>query len=254
MTQEKLLDKLAKLKAMADSAKAIGSEAEAQAFAEKLQQMLLDHDLKMTDIEFSDRDRDEPIEERMIDYSKFPDVKVRGARVQWMETLAAVIAKAHFCQIMVLPNSSRLGLIGRASHIAVAEFMIVTLQRAAESIADKEYVRYFYECRDRGDVTQARGFRAAFLMGFITRLKIRYGTTRELAASTGSTALVRLNKEEAALAAHLAARSGRNAKGLARRRVENAEGFRRGTAAADRVGLRSNAIGGATKTAVGQLR
>ncbi len=49
--KEKHLDKISKLLAMAESAKAIGNTDEAGAFATKAQKMLLQHDLSMDDVE-----------------------------------------------------------------------------------------------------------------------------------------------------------------------------------------------------------
>lgn len=51
MKDSKILDKLNKLLAMSAGAKAIGSEAEAAAFAEKIQELLDRHNLSMTDVE-----------------------------------------------------------------------------------------------------------------------------------------------------------------------------------------------------------
>jgi hypothetical protein len=53
MTQEKILDKLGKIKAHMESAQEIGNEAEAQAFAAMLQSLLLKHKLEMTDIQYT---------------------------------------------------------------------------------------------------------------------------------------------------------------------------------------------------------
>jgi 1,6-anhydro-N-acetylmuramate kinase len=50
MTQEKILEKLGKIKAHMESAQEIGNEAEAQAFASMLQNLLTKHKLEMTDI------------------------------------------------------------------------------------------------------------------------------------------------------------------------------------------------------------
>ena len=52
---------------MAEGAKAIGSEAEAQAFAEMLQKLLMDHKLEMTDLEFEEMEKEQPVERHMID-------------------------------------------------------------------------------------------------------------------------------------------------------------------------------------------
>ena len=66
MTQEKILEKLGKIKAMADSAKEIGNEAEAQAFAAMLQNLLLKHKLDMTDVQYGVHLQEEPVEQSFV--------------------------------------------------------------------------------------------------------------------------------------------------------------------------------------------
>jgi hypothetical protein len=258
------LDKLAKLKRHADSAAEIGSLAEAEAFAALFQRMLLKHKLEATDLEFAQEARDEPVGRHPIDYDKYPDVKVRATRVEWIEKLAGVVARAHFCQILVHPRSSQITLLGRRSDAAVAEYMIITLQRAAERLATAEYtvftnmvVKQCAVClRDQRDShpghvftpnwQRARGFKAAFLQSFIVRLHERYRAERAAAATSSSTALVRLNTAEAAVSDFLKREGYGKATKLARSVSQNLDGHRRGRAAADRVNLRSNAVGDGT--------
>ena len=47
-TQEKVIDKIRKLNAMAEGAEKIGNRTEAEAFATKVQEMLLNHKLTMS--------------------------------------------------------------------------------------------------------------------------------------------------------------------------------------------------------------
>src|SRR4051812_11592634 len=104
MTTEKIVEKLAKIKAHADSAKAIGNEQEAQAFAGMLQQMLLKHKLEMSDLDYRKEMESEPIIEHWPEtefvadkvgyhyrYKIAPDIDI-GPRTQWIEELAMLIA------------------------------------------------------------------------------------------------------------------------------------------------------------------
>ena len=52
---EKLIDKLKKIKAHADSAEKIGNEEEAYAFAAMLQKLLAKHNLDMSQIEWEEK-------------------------------------------------------------------------------------------------------------------------------------------------------------------------------------------------------
>ena len=67
MTDGKILEKLGKIKNHMESAKEIGNEAEAQAFAAMLQTLLLKHKLSLTDVEYASEMKDEPIVEKRPD-------------------------------------------------------------------------------------------------------------------------------------------------------------------------------------------
>ena len=227
--REKILDKLIKIKAHAESAAKIGSEAEAEAFAAMLQQLLLRHKIDMTDLEIEKEEAEEPVDKYTIDWQ---DVKVRGARIAWIERLAGIVARAYFCRILVHPNSSRITLVGRKSDAAVAEFMIVTLVRAAEQLARKEYGKVF-----RMDKYAARGFMPSFLKSFTVRIAERIEDERRTASTSTSTALVRINRAESAVTDFMKQFTKKAAMVRGSRDDGNAEGYRRGRAMADAINL-----------------
>lgn len=246
MTTDKILDKLAKIKAHMESAKKIGSEAEAQAFAEMLQKLLLKHKLDMTDIEVEAEEKAEPVDRYDVDLDSH-GLKTKASRVGWSEKLAVIVARAHFCRILIYRGSNLITIVGRKSDAAVAEFLYVTLLRAAESIAQKEYVKFFYECRDAGDVRRARGFKASFLVAFVSRIEYRLDQVRRAEASS-STAIVRVNRAELAVKQFMDGMKTRTIKSLTHV-AKNAEGYNRGKAAADRVNLTGNAFEGSASAA-----
>jgi len=262
MTQDKLLDKLQKIKKMADGAAAIGSEAEAQAFAEMLQKMLIEHKLEMSDIEFEAYEKEEAVVKQMIDYSKYPDLELKKTRVLWTERLAGVIARAHMCRILVHTGSNRISLVGRKDDIAVAEYMIVTLFRATEKIAKTAHMKYIWEVYKRdGDTHAAQGFKKAFIQSFIMRLADRY--REEQAKHKSSTALVRLsgqaaddfiNKKTVDPNTGREKKDYKNAYSLTNRLSRNSEGHHRGREAANQVNLRANAMGAGSTSTKGQLK
>ncbi len=63
---------------------------------------------------------------------------------------------------------------GRRSQATVASEVYLKLVLLAEALADKEYVKYFYEMKRLGDERRARGFRTSFLLGFCSRVDARY--------------------------------------------------------------------------------
>lgn len=256
-SQERLLEKLAKIKAMAEGAKAIGSEAEAQAFADMLNDLLVKHKIEMSDVEFANLEREEPVEREpwaetnartktLIDAG----VRHRKNRVLWMERLAGVIARAHCCQTIVYSGSSTISLVGRRSDRAVADYMIVTLTRAAQDLAKHQLQKYRWEVYKRdGHCRAAQGFHAAFLQAFVMRLMERFDDRRrqrEQAEGSTCTALVRIDKEQKAvddfIKAAKEAKTLHNAAGLRRVAEHHGEGIKRGRASADAVSLDGKAI------------
>jgi hypothetical protein len=118
-------------------------------------------------------------------------------------------------------------------------------------MADDEYVKFFYECRDAGDVTRARGFRPAWLDAFVGRIAERFKEERARAVAanpspvdapgTGpSTALLRLDQSLVKVRAYIDEKFQRKARyssALNGGRSSHAEGRARGRSAADRMQL-----------------
>ena len=249
MVTEKLIDKLGKLKRHAESAKQIGNEAEAQAFAEMFQRLVFANKIDVTELDFSQQEKDEPVDKHYIDYRKH-DMRLKRRRIEWIERLAQVVAEAHFCRILVHPGSSRVTLVGRKSDCEVAEYVLVTLQRAAEKMAKKAYYKYWFELFDQygpGGTGKAAGFKSSWLDSFVNRLAQRYYEMRQVATGS-STALVRVNRAEKAVADWISEHTKGHATGLSRHGRWNEHGRQQGRAAADALDL------GSPKAVKGQER
>lgn len=243
MSDDKILDKLQKIKRHMDSAKEIGNIAEAEVFAGVLQKLLLKHKLDMSDIEFETFEKEQPVAEYFVNWRKH-DIKPKRQRIKWVETLASVIAKAHFCRILVHPKSNFITLVGRHEDAAVAEFMLVTLYRAADKMSEKADYHHRLECkRERREI--GHGFRESWLAAFVTRLMNRY--QEERGSHRESTMLVRINRAEKSVEDFI--RQGQENKEIGKKStalkssgVYHAEGYRQGHAAAEKIDLRTNAI------------
>lgn len=246
--RDKVIEKLLKIKAHAESAAKIGSEAEAEAFAAMLQQLLLKHKIELTDLEVEQEEADEPVDKYAVDWQ---DVRVRANRVMWIERLAGVVARAYFCRTLVHPGSSRITLVGRRSDAAVAEFMIVTLTRLAQKLAKKERDKVY-----RQDRAASAGFQSSFLKSFIVRIAERFEEERGTATSSSCTALVRVNRAEAAVNEFMSQGQFKKAAVVRGSREDaNALGWRRGREVADGLNLRARAVeAGTSPQAARQLR
>lgn len=250
--RQKLLDRIRKMHAKAESAKAIGSEHEAATFAAAVAKMLTKYKLDMSDLEFSQIEKTEPIDNHVV-----PGAGKR-TRSLWAENLAAVVADAHFCRIMVSRRSDDIWLVGRETDRKVAEFVFITLRRTADELSDKEARAFRKKQRAQYGATLGfdQNFRAAWLNAFITRIHERYleeqRQQKELARSTG-TSLVRLDQSREAVAKHMDAQKLGRAKPLRGKRSANAEGHIRGRAAGSAVNIRGTGLGEGSASSRGQI-
>jgi hypothetical protein len=239
MTKEKILDKLQKIKKHQESAEEIGNEAEAQAFAEMLQKLLFTHRLEMSDLDFEKMEAEEPIETHPIRYPE--DLKHKRSRVVWRERLTSIVARAHFCRILVRSGSSQCTLVGRKSDVEIAEYMIITLMSTCRKLSKQAESKY----RRETGLGSGSGFRDSWLAAFIARLEQRFTELRRDHETSSSVALVRVNKSEAAVNDFM--KKFGKATQIGRLEATNSEGWHRGRAAADAINLRANAMGASAR-------
>lgn len=256
MSNDKLLEKLAKIKAHAESAKDIGNEAEAQAFAGMLQNLLLKHKLEMTDIQYIKEMESEPIiqsdpkiqwdrERKRYFYVDFPDVEVVMRRVGWMEQLAQVVAEYNACRILVVEGRSYIMFVGHKSNVAICEYLFITMLRTADKLSAKAAMKFRREARAAagGAGYTPGGYRESFLKGFITRIQKRLEDEKNAFGGNTGTALVRVNKEALQVKDYMAGKYKTSSKSPNRGRGEfNLHGYREGQKLADSLELKANAV------------
>lgn len=195
-------EKIRKLKAHMESAKKIGSEEEAQAFAAKVQELLTAYKLREADIG-TGADPEEPINTSVLTWQEM-GLKVRRSRIGWAERLAHLCAHAYYCDFVVASDRHFIGwFVGAGTDRDMCRFMFVSLGRFLENEADRQYNREFYRHYVPGvksTVRHVRGFRAGFMIGFLTRLRQRFeeevrpkDKTPEASIRTEAIVLVRRN-------------------------------------------------------------
>lgn len=245
---ETIIDKLRKLRAHAESAQKIGNEAEAQAFAAKVQELLSKYKLSMSQVEYEARDEKDPIAEERVNWEAH-GFKQKRQRIAWVEILASIVARAYYCRILIAPGSNTIWFVGRNEDRKMAEFMLVTLIRFLDGegkyysgLAGQEYVKFYNECKARGCVEESRGFREAFLRGFITRLSKRFDDElrRVSAEVSTSTAIIRVSNALAEVDRYM--EKFKDHASSVHMNRSNVEGYARGRAAADRVNLKPNVL------------
>lgn len=255
---DKLIEKLAKIKRQAEGAKAIGSEHEAEAFAQMLQNLLLQHKLEMSDLDYEKEMAEEPIvndlpktegkfngEKYVRFYADAPDVEIISRKQDWVVLLADVIGKFNSCQALHSGASSIVWFVGHKTNVAISEFLFFTMLRSAMSMSKKAAMKFRREEREKngGAGNTQPGFRDSWLAGFITRLQQRLEEERNKFDSSGM-ALVRVNKEALAVADFIGKM--KNLKTVTSRMpaAHNSAGYYAGKKAADEMNIKPKAFEG----------
>jgi len=252
---ERILDKVRKLQAHADSAALIGSEAEAQAFAARVQELLTAYKLSRADV---DRPGD-PKAAEQIGTSYFGwadlDLRVRHKRVGWAEHLARLVADTYYSKFVVTTYGGRIGFfVGHETDRKIAVFMFVTLARFLHQLADRETRRHHYQtwkgagAPKTGAIPEvAHGFRAGFIVGFLDRLYERFDEEiRPRATAANTQAIVLLRRDTLARIDTWAKENLdlRNCPHVGISDGSNTAGKKRGRAAADELNLHPHPVAG----------
>ena len=172
-----IVDRIRKLKAQAESAANIGSEAEAQAFAALMQRLMVEH--KVHEDQLNDPGKvQEPIVEvwssgKISNDPSHPEPKYVLRRIEWVERLAQVVATAHYCKIIVTDRTAKICFVGKKSDVEAALSSFEPLLAAATALGAKEFFIAYWAYR-RGEGPWERGFYRSFLLGFSDRLHRRY--------------------------------------------------------------------------------
>lgn len=243
-----VMDKLRKLMRHEESAREIGSIAEAEAFAAKIQQLLIEHKLEMSEVKASDdhdTERDDgPVDEQKFDPTALGIPYSGRQRVAWIEDLASVIARAHFCRILVMNGTTSIWFVGKAQDRAVTGYVFSALVKAAIAQCDSAYNRA------RSDPwADTKGFRRSFYSGFVGAIRDRLYQQRKAADATTSTALVLANAD-GAVQAYMKKHSSK-ASSIGSSSTFNRDGFSRGQAAGQRASMAQGAIGGGPRGRIG---
>lgn len=247
---EKVIDKIRKLMNHAESAAKIGSVEEAQAFNDKVQALLIEHELEMSQIPLEMRDaREETIDRECF----IPAEKGwSGPRKQyWLDTLAQAVARAHFCSLLVSRSDNRVWFVGKPANRAVCIFMYEYLIRTARNLNFLEYTKAKRQAVKDGEPERIKGFITAFYEAFANRIQTRYVDMRRAADANTSTALV-LRSTEAQLQKYMSQFKGHSRP--PQPKGSNAAGYEAGDRVGREVNLNVKGVEqGKSKTSGGRL-
>jgi len=154
-----VLELLRKLVAHEKSARTVGSIAEAEAFAAKIQTLLAEHKLGMSDVEFAAREAEEPIAWQFVDPADAGFGRTKKGRVPWQIFLANNVAEANTCQV-VLAGGNRLYFVGRTSDRELCRVFFLYLLDLAREMAEKDARANMDEQRE--EFRESKGYLASW--------------------------------------------------------------------------------------------
>tara|TARA_R110002096_G_scaffold404747_1_gene602587 strand:+ start:130 stop:891 length:762 start_codon:yes stop_codon:yes gene_type:complete len=191
--KEKTINKIRKLMKKAEAEGC--TQAEAAAFAAKAAEIAAREAIEMSDIEWTEQKSGRPIGKYFFD-PRDHDLKPSKVRIKWQESIIHQVALSQNCKLVLMGGNSY-DIIGRSGNIEIVVFLATYLSRYAIEMSQVDYVREFNRCKKAGDVSAARGFKAAWLQTFAETihsrlLKMRKAIELEYASNT---ALVRLTDE-----------------------------------------------------------
>lgn len=183
----KIIDRIKKLFAHANSAKAIGSLSEAETALVKARQLLVAHNLSKSAI-------DGKSFERKTDFGVvrceafYGDVKSDGT---WDMYLLHVLAQNNLCDVIFYKNDASADVIGREENVEVVLYLYDTCKRAIKRIANETFNAKRKEIAEDFDIktSKVEGDRLPyrkvyvrqFLTGAVQGLQSKFDREREQA-------------------------------------------------------------------------
>lgn len=192
MEQEQIIEKIRKL-----HAKATGTDnvAEAAAFAEKVQALLLEHNLEMSQIESV------AVKE---DIDSYPFVlhtaSGKGSFVNFHRYLLHRLAKYHFCSAIATAGTNQMDLVGEKGNVQFVIYLYEYLSKELQRIGELEFRAY----KDNGGLTHGKSWKHSFYMGAVdiisSRLKLAMLNARQKSSGVNALVLASDTKLKEALA------------------------------------------------------
>jgi hypothetical protein len=205
--ESSVTEKLRKLIAHEASARSIGSLSEAEAFAAKIQDMLITHKLSLSDIELDAEEHNEQIAEEYVTSDQVGR-PYRSKSQGEMIALADVVARAFFCRLVSLSNSNTVIFIGREGNRRAA----VDLYKLLAVIARRSFYSEFKAWKKTDDYKFRSGtarrrtieFKYGYYLGFDRTIQLRFNTQQKISLGSGEKGLVLVQHLDRDVDNHLA--------------------------------------------------
>jgi hypothetical protein len=198
--KEALIDKIRKLLEKSESAKSMGSQAEAEAFASKAQQLMFDYQIEAEELRKASNGKF-----KMKGIILNSEALTNRHESDWVDRLIRALAKGNLCiavgmtygapQVYDNPNDYREGDIwigGQPENIEMTQYMLDQLLSRARIMAKESFKKYpGPEKRN----TYIRGFLRGFSIGIHEKLQANLSLYRE--DSSNPAALMIVNNNQA---------------------------------------------------------
>jgi hypothetical protein len=210
-----ITEKIRKLIEHEKSARSIGNRAEAEAFVMKIQDLLLQHKLTMSDVE---------LHADPMGHEGARSDKQRRRAEQWSEILGNAAARACFCEAIGCTGTNGLVFIGRASDRQVA----ISIWRFLTGLALQLVIDDLPNIRKKSRMHPVRA-RATYLQGFSMAVAMRLWREQDVAIkASGEAGLIRLDLEKQERDAHKAQALKLKSKSIAVSPIRQSHAFRAG--------------------------
>jgi len=214
-----ITDKLAKLLRHAESAKAIGSIAEAEAFAAQAQKLLTQHGLSMSDIEIEQEQAEAEQPEQTYHKADTFGEKRKRTAIIWQVDLMGYISRANNCKSLMIEGSNTQVLVGFKSDKEVCIALFAYFVHLAQDVCNRAFKDHqrteeYTEAREAAErnywgstsgtlAGYSRAWKKSFLKGFVSAVgnrlvEAKRAAVQEVEQTQGQTAgLVHLRDREA---------------------------------------------------------
>lgn len=135
---EKIIDKLQKLIKQEQSARQIGNIAEAEAFATKIQEFLLNYQLSMSDIQIEYEAKNEEVDQEEI-HPRDIGQQLGFGNIAWQVILLKNIAVSNNCKNIVSRNSNVQYVVGMNTDRQIVITLYAYFVRLAQDICNSQF-------------------------------------------------------------------------------------------------------------------
>ena len=235
MTKQKIIEKVKKLHAKAQSAEEMGSMEEAQVFAAKVKEMMDNHKLSMSDIAYKDYSEAD-IETEVIRWSNYGHKDV-SKRELWTSKFLGVVCEYNSCRYRVYVGSNACIIYGRRDDIEAIKVLLAVLIPVCIRLEGRAYHIKYHDVHDNYPrnmwKSMLKGFRISWKIGFIDGVlealeEQSKASQAKALAQGGNYALVRLSGAIKAVDSYIQANCNSNRTVKSTRNSYNNDGYHRG--------------------------